>query len=165
MLIQSSKIKLEWLQTTKSKGLSPELKKDLENLLNAFEKEFKFKGITQIEIALTLCGKEKIKSLNWIHRKKDKVTDVLSFPVHESFYKSKGNFFGLMEFGDIFICHDVAQRQAKEFGITFREEIIHLFVHGFLHLLGYDHEISKKEEKIMFDLEKKLISKIGKRNG
>ncbi len=156
MQIKGSKINLECLNTTR--GLDPfkNIKKDLHSLLRVFEGQFKFKG--EIELSLTLCGKKKIKSLNRKYRKKDKVTDVLSFPVHESFT----NLSGQMELGDIFICLDVAIKQAREFKITLREEIIHLFVHGFLHLLGYDHEISPLEEKRMFILEKKIISKIGK---
>ena len=142
------------------KGKNPfgdkRLLKDLKSLLKIFEKEFKFKGISQLEMSLTLCGKKRIQSLNRIHRKKDKTTDVLSFPVHDLYLKKK--LLGYIGLGDIFICLDVAQSQAKEFNISVREEIIHLFVHGFLHLLGYDHEISKKEEKKMFALERKLIS-------
>ena len=67
------------------------------------------------------------------------------------------------ELGDIFICREVALRQAKEFGISIEEEILHLFIHGFLHLCGYDHEISREEEKLMFGLEEKLLEKISKK--
>lgn len=161
MLIETSKIKLECLQTVKGNGPFKKIKGDLERLLKAFEDEFQFKGV--IELSLTLCGKMRIRSLNKDYRKKDKITDVLSFPVHENFSKVK--FSEYVELGDIFICQDVAIRQAKEFKITLREEILHLLTHGFLHLLGYDHEISQREEKKMFGLEKKLISKIGKKNG
>lgn len=162
MLLESSKIKMECLQTIKGKNPFGDqaLKKDLKKLLKVFENEFKFKGINQIELSLTLCGKKKIQTLNRIHRKKDRLTDVLSFPVHELFLKRNKSLFGHIDLGDIFICHDVAQRQSREFKITLREEIIHLFVHGFLHLLGYDHEISKKDEEVMFALERKLIGRI-----
>lgn len=160
MLLESSKIKMECLESFKGKNPfgDKRLIKDLKILLKIFEKEFKFKGISQIELSLTLCGKKRIQSLNRVYRKKDKITDVLSFPVHDLYLKKK--LLGHIAFGDIFICLDVAQSQAREFNISVREEIIHLFVHGFLHLLGYDHEISKKEEKKMFALEEKLIGRL-----
>jgi probable rRNA maturation factor len=160
MLIESSKIKMECLESFKGKNPfgDKRLIKDLKSLLEIFEKEFKFKGISQLDVSLTLCGKKRIQSLNRVHRKKDKITDVLSFPVHDLYLKKK--LLGYIGLGDIFICLDVAQGQAKEFKISVREEIIHLFVHGFLHLLGYDHEISKKEEKKMFALERNLISRL-----
>ena len=160
MLLESLKIKMECLESFMGKNLfgDKRLIKDLKILLKIFEKEFKFKGISQIELSLTLCGKKRIQSLNRIYRKKDKITDVLSFPVYDLYLKKK--LKGHVVLGDIFICLDVAQRQAREFNISVREEIIHLFVHGFLHLLGYDHEISKKEEKKMFALEEKLIGRL-----
>ena len=159
MLLESTKLKLECLETIKGKSpfKDPALSKDLKKLLRAFENEFKFKGISSIEFSLTLCGKRRIRSLNRLHRKKDKPTDVLSFPVHNNFLRGKGNFSGHIALGDIFICQDMAQKQARDFKLSLREEILHLFVHGFLHLLGYDHEISPKEEKIMFALEEKLL--------
>ncbi len=160
MLLESSKIKMECLETFKGKNPfgDKKLVNDLKNLLKIIEREFKFKGISQLELSLTLCGKKRIRSLNRMYRKKDKITDVLSFPVYDSFLEKK--LSGYIGLGDIFICLDVAKTQAKEFKISVREELIHLFVHGFLHLLGYDHEISKKEEKKMFALESKLISQL-----
>ena len=160
MLLKSSKIKMECLESFKEKNPfgDKRLIIDLKSLLNIFKKEFKFKDISQLDLSLTLCGKRRIQSLNRVYRKKDKITDVLSFPVHDLYLKKK--LLGHIVLGDIFICLDVAQRQAKEFNISVREEIIHLFVHGFLHLLGYDHEISKKEEKEMFALEEKLIGRL-----
>ena len=123
-------------------------------------------GVSQIEIDLTLCGSYKIKSLNSKYRNKPKTTDVLSFPVYESLRSNSESFMEpgpVVHLGDIFICREVALRQAKEFKITFEEEFLHLFIHGFLHLCGFDHEISKEEEELMFDLEEKLLDKISKK--
>ena len=123
-------------------------------------------GVSHIEVDLVLCGAYKIKSLNASYRNKPKTTDVLSFPVYETLRDDSKDFVEpgpVMHLGDIFICREVALRQAKEFGISIEEEILHLFIHGFLHLCGYDHEISREEEKLMFGLEEKLLEKISKK--
>ena len=128
-----------------------------------------FKNVKQTNLTLTLCGKSKIRSLNKTYRNKDKATDVLSFPVHENLrpdnYKVRRdkNFLQNLDLGDLIICKDVAKSQAREFKITYGQEIIHLAVHGFLHLLGFDHEISPKEELIMEKLESQLVLKVYKK--
>ena len=65
-----------------------------------------------------------------------------------------------VELGDLFICKSKILTQAKEFSLTPVEEYIHLAVHGFLHLCGYDHELNQKEEALMEGLEEKLIKKV-----
>ena len=123
-------------------------------------------GVSHIEVDVTLCGSHKIKSLNSTYRNKLKVTDVLSFPVYETLRIESESFVEpgpVLHLGDIFICREVAFRQAKEFKISFEEEVLHLFVHGFLHLCGYDHEVSREEEELMFCLEEKLLDKISKK--
>lgn len=102
-----------------------------------------------VELSLVLCGKDKIRQLNRVYRKKDKATDVLSFPIHEALRELDIFPYPLLELGDIYICKEVAARQAHEFGLSFQEEILHLATHGLLHLCGYDHEISESEEKLM----------------
>lgn len=115
----------------------------------------------EIEMSLTLCGASKIRSLNREHRGIDKKTDVLSFPAHEDLRTgADGPVFGVLSLGDIIICKEVAVAQAKDFKIEREDETVHLLVHGFLHVLGYDHEVSEVEESIMQDLESKLLKKI-----
>lgn len=99
-------------------------------------------------VSLLICGDQKIRTLNRDYREKDKVTDVLSFPAHESLRQlaAPGEFVHL---GDLAISLPQARRQAKEFSIGVWDEFVHLFFHGLIHLLGYDHEISIKEEKLM----------------
>ncbi len=87
---------------------------------------------TQREIELILCDDAAIQELNRTHRHIDKATDVLSFPLegeHEH-----------LPLGTIVISLDHAQAKAEELGHTTQEEIALLFVHGLLHLMGYDHE-------------------------
>ena len=113
------------------------------------------------ELNFSLVGDEEIRSINKEYRDKDKVTDVLSFPMQESFRnKEYDSFMPLIEIGDLLICHSVCEKQAEEFNITYIEEFIHLAIHGFLHLCGFDHELSDEEEKIMEAEEKKLILRV-----
>jgi probable rRNA maturation factor len=119
----------------------------------------KRKKVNQLNFSITLCGDAKIKKLNSQYRDKNKITDVLSFPLNESLRNVDefDIFLGKIELGDIFICKSKCIKQAKEFNLNFFEEFLHLAVHGFLHLCGYDHEISLKEEKHMEKLEETII--------
>ncbi len=110
---------------------------------------------------ITLCDDEKIKELNLEFRGKDKITDVLSFPLQENLRAGEfDQFIPEVELGDIYVCHSVCEAQAQEFSLSYQEEFIHLCVHGFLHVCGYDHEISQVEEILMESLEEKIIKKI-----
>lgn len=119
----------------------------------------KFQSVKTIQVSLLICGEARIRDLNREYRQKDKVTDVLSFPAHEdlrsSSYKGPELFLG-----DMAICHQVTKRQAKEFKIGYWDEFIHLFFHGLIHLMGYDHEISLKEERLMQKWEKVALDKL-----
>jgi probable rRNA maturation factor len=146
-----------------SVSLSREIIALEKGFLQFLKKSAHFKGVKEVGITLTLCGKAKIRTLNREYRNKDKATDVLSFGIYENLRldsKPKEKSLPLMELGDLVICKEVARSQAREFGITYKQEIIHLSVHGFLHLLGYDHELSQKEEKIMEELEQSLVKNI-----
>lgn len=123
---------------------------------------------SHVEVQLTLCGDQRIRKLNREYRGKDKATDVLSFPVHDSLRKGERDeefLFDVLNIGDIVISRDVARKQAKDFDISLAQEIVHLIVHGFLHLCGYDHELSKKEHELMFEIEQKLVASIYKKLG
>ena len=95
------------------------------------------------EVALVLTGDRAVRTLNARYRGKDKPTDVLSFP-------GPGGEVGL---GDIVISVDTAARNAKEYGRTLPQELDILALHGFLHVLGYDHET---DDGTMDRLEKRL---------
>lgn len=127
-----------------------------------YKKELGIKALPT-ELHVSLVGDQKMKSLNRDYRDKDKTTDVLSFPVYENIRGGEEFLMGAVELGDIFISYPVLKKQAKEFKISEENEFFHLLVHGFLHLLGYDHELSDEEEKIMESYEKKLVDKIVKK--
>ena len=121
--------------------------------------------VPEDKVCLTLCDDEEMKNLNWDHRQKDKTTDVLSFPVFDSLRSGSEDLtmiYGGLNLGDVVISIPVAMKQAVEFKITYEQEIIHLFVHGVLHLCGFDHELSDDEEVTMTNLEEGLVKKIYK---
>ena len=113
-----------------------------------------------MELGLHLCGEKKIMSLNSLYRNKKKKTDVLSFPLYNSVRDLRRQNIPIINLGDIFICLPMAVRQAKKFKINLEKEVIYLFIHGFLHLLGHDHEISQGAAKKMFSLEEQLVGEI-----
>ena len=109
------------------------------------------------EISILFMEDADIRQLNKEFRNVDNATDVLSFPQNseeDPFIPEK------IVLGDIAISLDKAKRQAKEHGLAFNEEIILLLIHGILHLLGYDHEISEQEEIKMRDKTRELFKKI-----
>jgi probable rRNA maturation factor len=155
-------------------GLKKDTSKGMERVISAIEgvltKNLKenahFAGVKDVTLTMTLCGKAKIRKLNRDYRHKDYVTDVLSFPVYENLRpdkKPKTRNLSQMDLGDLVICKEKAFSQAREFEITYEQEIVHLAVHGFLHLLGFDHEISIKEEKLMETHENVIVGKIYKK--
>ncbi len=107
-------------------------------------------GLEGTEISIYLTDDETIRLLNRDFRGKDRATDVLSFIYNEQVVRYK-------LLGEIVISIDTAKRQAKELGHSLEEEIKRLLVHGFVHLLGYDHELGEEEEKHFMELEKRLI--------
>jgi probable rRNA maturation factor len=98
-----------------------------------------------------------IRALNKRWRRKDKATDVLSFPLLEPADLRRAR--GEVALGDIVISVEKAKEQAAEHGYALREELDLLLVHGLLHLLGFDHEISDSEARKMRRMETKLLGK------
>lgn len=114
------------------------------------------------EFSVSFVDREEIKELNSTYRGVDKVTDVLSFPQFEDFNKLPED--QIICLGDIVICEDRAKEQAEEFGHSYEREIIYLFTHSILHLLGYDHmdeeektEMRQREEEVMTELKLKRV--------
>lgn len=113
-------------------------------------------GDKKVEVSLNLVGENKIKELNKKHRNKNKVTDVLSFPLGETRLKKHG----ILPLGDIFICLPFAVKEAKRQEISLEKELAQLTVHGFLHLLGYDHENSVAESNKMKKTETAVLNRL-----
>ncbi len=103
------------------------------------------------EISLVITDDARIQELNKQYRDKDSATDVLSFPMDDEPED------GVVMLGDIVISMDTANKQAADADIDIRRETAFLFIHGILHLMGFDHEESDEEEKEMFDLQEAVL--------
>ena len=92
--------------------------------------------LTKKEIELIITTSNEIQSINAEYRNIDKATDVLSFPYEE---------MPMAPLGSIVISEDFVKEKAKDFGHSELDELTLLFIHGLLHLLGYDHEVDSGE--------------------
>ena len=142
------------------KGWSTKLKKKqmfFNQVCKAFPKKYKFSK-KKINFSLLLSNNKKIKKLNKDFRNKNKATDILSFPFSEKNRIKKKTYIG-----DIIISYDFLNKPKIQKIEIFRERLIRIFIHGFLHLLNFDHKKNidyrkmLKEEKRIF---KSVISKI-----
>jgi rRNA maturation RNase YbeY len=107
------------------------------------------------ELSIALVGNREIRRLNARYRHKDAPTDVLSFPGDDVFPTDHKLL------GDVVISVEQAAKQAKQKGRSLDAEVEILLVHGILHLLGYDHERSQRDARIMHRLETKLLRALG----
>lgn len=104
-------------------------------------------------ISLSIVSSEKIQEINRDYRNIDRPTDVISFA-----YQEEGNEdLPLIDLGEILICLDVAKKQSIEFNHSYKRELAFLFIHGTLHLLGYDH-MEEKEAEEMFALQNDILN-------
>ncbi len=114
------------------------------------------------EVDVTFLDNRQIQKLNLEYRKKDFATDVLSFPLGENGVYDINRDTGKTMFGDIVISLEKAKTQSEIYGHSFDREIAFLVIHGFLHLLGYDHEnVSGIEAVRMREREEKILSRLG----
>ena len=119
--------------------------KEIKKLLKKVFRSIKQKNNMQI----IFVSQEEIRELNKTFRNIDKSTDVLSFPNDDELDSS---------IGDIFISIEQARLQANDYGHSFEREIGFLAVHGYLHLLGFDHH-SESEEKLMIEAQENILKK------
>jgi probable rRNA maturation factor len=101
------------------------------------------------ELTIVFLDVTAARKINKAYRKKDYATDILSFEGETP-----------NELGELVICPQVLQKQAKEHDLSFKAELSYMLIHGVLHLLGYDHEKSKKEAKKMFDIQDQLFDRL-----
>ncbi len=125
----------------------------------------------EISVDVRLVGEDAIRKLNAEYREKDRVTDVLSFPILDmtdgklsdklmpydfSYVEEKK----ILPIGDVVICPEKAKKQSEEYGHSMLREMVFLAVHSFLHLLGFDHE-NGRDEDIMFSKQDEIMNEIG----
>jgi len=108
------------------------------------------------EISVTFCDDAEIQELNAAWRGKDKPTNVLSFP-------TPGPLAARPLLGDVIIAYETVAREAVEQEKTLRDHTAHMVIHGFLHLIGYDHETAAEAEE-MESLERRIASRLGLRD-
>ena len=145
---------------SEEKAWSKRLKnKDLffKKVCKSFPKKYRFSN-KKVSFTLLLSNNKNIKKLNKIFRSKNKSTDILSFPLDNEIKISKDTYLG-----DIIISYNYLDKPKSQDLKSFKEKVIKLFIHGFLHLLGFNHIKNKdyskmlKEENFLF---KSVKSKI-----
>jgi probable rRNA maturation factor len=104
------------------------------------------------ELSVLFVNSRRMKVLNTLYRGIPRDTDVLSFPLMDEGFRPDESALG-----DIVISVPRALKQAEEFEVTFYNELLRLLIHGLLHLIGYDHEISPYQKKKMEKKEKELL--------
>ena len=119
---------------------------------------------SKLMITITLTNAENIKEINKQYRNIDKTTDVLSFPMFEKDElenKIKNRLFEHEDvLGDIIISIPKVEEQAKEYGHSFERELSYMVVHGFYHLMGYDH-IKEEDKEKMRPKEEYVLNELG----
>ena len=145
---------------SEEKAWSKKLKKKelfFKKICRSFPKKYKFLQ-KKISFTLLLSNNKSIKKLNKSFRNKDKPTDILSFPSNKKLKKIKENYIG-----DIIISYNFIDKPKSQSFKFFKEKLIKTFIHGFLHLLNFDHIKDKdyikmlKEEELIY---KSVISKL-----
>lgn len=124
-----------------------------EDAIHAVLVETATKILPHAEISLLFCDDAAIKKLNKTWRAKNKATNVLSFP-------SPGPVARRMMIGDIAIAFETTHAEALAEGKALQAHVTHLVVHGFLHLLGHDHE-QASEAEIMENMERRVLARLG----
>lgn len=126
--------------------------------------------LKSVEVSILLTSDSYIQELNKNYREKNKPTNVLSFPLIDGKKIKNGNFKKLdlesknLALGDIAISYQTMLRESLAEHKNFEDHLAHLLTHSLLHLIGFDHEESEKDAKIMEDLEVKILKNFGIKN-
>ena len=131
------------------------LEKELKELKCLLEKVAKDEGLDNILFNVIIVDNSMIRELNRDYRNIDRETDVISFALEDD---KTFNLEEVRVLGDIYISIEKARSQSLEYGHSFKRELSFLAIHGFLHLLGYDH-MQKEEEEIMFKKQEEVLSR------
>ena len=126
-------------------------------ICNAFPKKYKFLN-KKVSFTLLLSNNKNIQKLNKIFRKKNKPTDILSFPITKKVRISKQTYLG-----DVIISYNFINKPKSLNTKLFKDKVTKIFIHGFLHLLGFDHKKNKDYIKMVNEegrIYKSVISKI-----
>ena len=130
---------------------------ELEMIKKLMTFAIKHENLENVEFNIIIVDNEYIHTLNREHRGIDRETDVITFAL-EDYEDITYEDYRLL--GDIYISIDKARSQAEEYGHSFLRELSFLAVHGFLHLLGYDH-MTEEDEKVMFTRQEMILDEAG----
>ena len=139
-----------------------EYKEVIEKVLSQCFKEEKLEN-SKLCVTVTLTTPKTIQEINKQYRNIDRATDVLSFPMFEKDEldsKIQENDFENEDIlGDIVVSVEKVKEQAIEYGHSFERELSYMIVHGFYHLMGYDH-IEEEDKKVMREKEENILKKL-----
>lgn len=155
------KLKIYFSNAQKAVKITAEIKKLLRKAIGTALEYEKFPS--DAEVSLSFVTNDEIHELNRAYRGVDRPTDVLSFPMLDG-NADEGDVdidSDSVVLGDIIISAEKAVEQAAAYGHSVERELAFLAVHSTLHLLGYDHERSEKEEKDMFERQEKILIAAG----
>ena len=145
---------------SEEKAWSKKIKKKqlfFRRICNAFPRKYKFIN-KKVDLTLLLSNNRNIKKLNKKFRNKNKSTDILSFPLNKKIQTSNQAYIG-----DIIISYNFMDKPKSQKLKTFKDKVIKTFIHGFLHLLSFDHVKNKDYKKMLKEEEyiyKSVISKL-----
>lgn len=132
--------------------------KELKTVKKVLEHAIKKEGLKKVEFNVIIVDNNYIHELNKNYRHIDRETDVITFALEDD--KKVINATDKLILGDVYISIDRVKQQANEYQHSFLRELTFLAVHGFYHLLGYDH-MTKEEEKVMFSKQEEVLSECG----
>lgn len=120
-------------------------------------------GLRRGAVSIALVGRRRIRSVNRIHRGRDRDTDVIAFTLGTGDGGTGGPGDGGTVVGDVYVCVPVARAQAGRFGTTPRDELRRLVVHGLLHVLGYDHPAGEaRVRSAMWRRQERYVARFGR---
>lgn len=149
-----SLVEVNFLDIPENKQYKEEIKKVI---MVCFKEEDLIDKNLYINVVLT--NPKNIRKINKEHRNIDKETDVLSFPMFEKEELENIKFEHIEVLGDIVISVEQVKKQAEEYGHGFEREFAYMIVHGFYHIMGFDH-IKEDERKQMREHEEKILNKL-----
>ena len=130
---------------------------DLEKIKSVIDYVLEKEKLIDAYFNVIIVNNQQIREINKNYRKKDKETDVISFALEDHKFSFEGDVRIL---GDIYVSVEKAELQADSFKIDLIDEIVFLVIHGFYHLLGFDHQ-TKKEAKIMIAKQEEVLKSYG----
>lgn len=147
-------LEIEYLDVPEDKKLEETIKKVLDKCYEVENLNSKY-----LYVNVILTNPENIQRLNKQYRNIDKATDVLSFPMFEKeeLVNFKSNVKEVL--GDIVISLEKVEEQSKEYGHSFERELAYMVVHGFYHIIGYDH-IEEEDKKVMRAKEEYVLKEL-----